>query len=221
VAQNPTASSPPDAALPSQTTPLAESAPLAAPATVSVPEPTQIPTVEQDHWYSLHKGRKFGLQLDIGGPDGGGLTALFRPFWWLKVNAGLAYNVMGAGIRGGLTAVPIRWAVTPTLNFDLGHYFSGDFTKFATPTNDAERALLQDTAYDFWSAQIGLEFGSQEGFVFYVRGGIAHLSATLPAKDVAAYWNTKNPSGTVDVKGDANFSALLPCFSLGLNYFIF
>ena len=221
VAQSPLVSSPTDAATPSQTTPPVETAPPPAPAAAAGIEPAQVPTVEQEPWYSLHKGRKFGVQLDLGGPDGGGLTALFRPYWWLRVNAGLAYNIMGVGIRGGLTAIPVRWVVTPSVNFDLGHYFNGDFTKFVTPSNDAERALLQDTAYDFWSAQIGLEFGSEEGFAFYVKGGIAHLSATVPGAEVSAYMNSKGTtSGTVSA-ADAHFSALLPCFSLGFTYFIF
>src|SRR6266404_52892 len=34
-----------------------------------------------------------GLGIDGGAPGGGGLTLLVRPFWWLRLNGGLAYNV--------------------------------------------------------------------------------------------------------------------------------
>jgi hypothetical protein len=178
---------------------------------------------DQDSWYSLYRGKKFGLQLDVGAPEGGGLLVLFRPFWWLRANAGFAYNVMGTGIRGGLTVMPFHWAVTPTLNFDLGHYFSGDLNKFVTASNAAEHAVFSDAAYDFWSAQIGLEFGSQDGFLFYLRGGIVHIGATVPGRDLSAYLNSTGTTATTTFssRGDGQFSALLPCVSLGFMFYIF
>jgi hypothetical protein len=175
---------------------------------------------DQDSWYSLYRGKKFGLQLDAGAPEGAGLMVLFRPFQWLRANAGFAYNVMGAGIRGGLTLIPFHWGVTPTLNFDLGHYFSGDLNKFVTASTASQRALYSDAAYDFWSAQIGLEFGSQDGFLFYLRGGIVHIGATVPGSDVGAYLSSSG-STVVTSRGDGQFSALLPCVSLGFMYYIF
>ncbi len=178
-------------------------------------------SADEDRWYSLYRGKKFGLQLDVGGPDGAGLMVLFRPYWWLRANGGFAYNYLGAGIRGGLTVMPIQWAVTPTLNFDLGHYFSGDLTKFVTPRNDAERALLSDSAYDFWSAQAGLEFGSQDGFLFYVRAGISHLSASPSADNVTRFLNsTTTASGQFQARRDVSFTALLPSISLGFLIYI-
>ncbi len=175
---------------------------------------------DEDRWYSLYRGRKFGLQLDAGAPEGAGLLVLFRPFWWLRANAGFAYNVMGTGIRGGLTVMPFHWAVTPTLNLDLGHYFSGDLNKFVTASNAAEHAVLSDAAYDFWSAQIGLEFGSQDGFLFYLRGGLAHIGATVPSRDAGPYLNSTGTNGQVTSRGDLQFSALLPCISLGFMIFV-
>jgi opacity protein-like surface antigen len=175
---------------------------------------------EQDHWYSLYKGKKFGFQLDAGVPDGAGLMVLFRPWAFLRVNGGLAYNVMGAGIRGGLTATPFHWIATPTFSFDLGHYFSGDLTKFVTASNPAEQALLSDTPYNFWSAQIGFEVGSQEGFAFYLRGGLTYLSSTLSGQNVAGYMNSRAITGYYRA-GDAHFSALLPSVTLGFVFFIF
>ncbi|HXN42037.1 MAG TPA: hypothetical protein VN918_09630 [Myxococcaceae bacterium] len=175
---------------------------------------------DQDSWYSLYRGKKFGLQLDAGAPEGAGLLVLFRPFSWLRANAGFAYNVMGSGIRGGLTLIPFHWGVTPTLNLDVGHYFSGDLNKFVTASNAAEHALLSNAAYDFWSAQIGLEFGSQDGFLFYLRGGIVHIGATLPGRDVAAFMNSHGTTG-FNSPGDGQYSALLPCVSLGFMYYIF
>ncbi len=177
-------------------------------------------SADEDRWYSLYRGKKFGLQLDAGVPDGTGLMVLFRPYWWLRANGGFAYNVLGVGIRGGVTVMPLHWAVTPTLNFDLGHYFSGDLTKFVTPSSEGERALYSDTAYDFWSGQIGLEFGSQDGFVFYVRGGITHLSASPSAQNLTRFLNESAP-GHYLARRDLDFTALLPAVSLGILIYIF
>jgi len=172
-------------------------------------------------WYALSPGKKFGLGLDIGAPQGAGLTVLFRPWWWLEFNAGLAYNVIGTGIRGGLTVSPVRFPVRPTLSFDLGHYFSGDLTKFTSTSDPYQQALLKDAAYDFWSAQLGLEVGSRNSFSFYLRGGVTHVGATLPGPDFTNYVNEQIGSATDTYQvGDANFSALLPCVSLGFILFV-
>lgn len=194
--------------------------------TAAAAAPSQIATTpDQDHWYALYPGKKFGLQLDLGAPDGAGLTAVFRPWWFLRANAGFAYNVIGTGIRGGLSLMPVQWAVTPSLNFDLGHYFSGDLTKTVTTSNPAEKALLANAAYNFWSLQIGLEFGSQQSFLFYLRGGIVHISDTLPGADLTRFMNstgvTASRPGDGYRVGDADVTALLPCFSLGVIVYLF
>ncbi len=220
-ATSPATAPPGDGQSPPVTPPAA--APPDVPAATAVPtnEPAQPPTlVEKRPWYAMSPGKKLGLQLDVGAFDGAGLLALFRPWWWLRVNAGLAYNLLGVGIRGGLTVMPLHWGVTPTLSFDLGHYFSGDFSKFVTTSNPAEQALLNDAAYDFWSVQIGLEFGSQQGFLFYLRGGLVHLSDTLPGQDLTNYLKSTGQTA-YSRAGDLAFSALLPALSLGFIYFIY
>lgn len=195
------------------------SSPLEQAGNVTMQGPTDVQTsADDDRWYSLYRGKKFGLQLDAGAPDGAGLMALFRPFWWLRASGGLAYNVMGAGIRGGVTLMPVQWRVTPTLSFDLGRYFGGDLTKFVTPSTDAERALLSDTAYTFWSAQVGVEFGSQDGFIFYLRGGISHLSAGLSSQNLTLLLNSTG-SGRYRA-GDGDFTSLLPSLSLGFLLYV-
>ena len=53
-------------------------------------------------------------------PGGAGATLLYRPWWWLRFNGGLAYDVVGFGYRGGVSLAPGHGVVTPTLNFDAG-----------------------------------------------------------------------------------------------------
>src|SRR5467141_3563813 len=162
-----------------------------------------------------------GLGIDAGAPAGAGLTLLVRPLWWLRLNAGAAYNVGGFGFRGGITLSPGQWTVTPTLNLDAGRYLSGDVNKFVTVTDPNARALLSQTTYTFATAQVGLEFGSQRWFSFYLRGGLTYVISTLSGTDLTALANGNIGGGTTVTMGDAKFSALAPCASLGFNIFVY
>jgi hypothetical protein len=165
----------------------------------------------------------FGIGIDGGAPGGGGLTLLVRPLWWLRLNAGLAYNAVGFGYRGGISLAPGRWAVTPTLNLDVGQYLSGDFTKFVTVSDPNVNVLLSNTTYSFGTAQLGLEFGSQRRFAFYIRGGITYLMSTLSANQLNAIVNGNlgGTGTTATFRGDGRFTALVPCASLGFNIFVY
>lgn len=164
-----------------------------------------------------------GIGLDAGAPGGGGFTLLVRPLWWLRLNGGAAYNYAGFGYRGGISFAPCWCGVTPTLNLDAGHYVSGNFNKFVTVTDPNERTLLSHTTYNFASAQIGLEFGSQRWFNFYLRGGLTYFRSTFSGADLTALAQGKvgtDPSNTYKV-GDGKLTALLPSLSLGFNIFVY
>ena len=184
---------------------------------------TVSPRTEEDE-YTL---TRLGLQLDAGAPGGAGVLLLFRPAWWVRLNAGLAYDVIGFGFRGGLTLAPGHFAVTPTLNLDAGHYFSGNANKFVTPSDPdpkvlaAEKSLLSNATYTFASAQIGLEFGSQRRFAFYLRGGLAYVSATEAGADLTLIANAKAGGNSTYTLGDAKFTAVLPTAGLGFLLFIY
>jgi len=170
-----------------------------------------------------------GLGIDGGAPGGGAVTLLVRPLWWLRLNGGLAYNVAGFGYRGGITLSPADWAVSPTLNIDAGQYLSGDVNKLVTVNDSnpafvaAVRTLLSKTTYKFATAQIGLEFGSQRRFVFYVRGGLTYFESSLSGAEITAVAQSKNPdpNNTYNFRGDTKFSGILPCASLGFNLFVY
>ncbi|HYY53305.1 MAG TPA: hypothetical protein VE755_10550, partial [Myxococcales bacterium] len=170
-----------------------------------------------------------GLGIDGGAPGGGAAVLLLRPFWWLRLNGGLAYNVAGFGYRAGITLSPGEWSMTPTLNIDAGQYLSGDMNKFVTVTDPnatyqaAVRSLLSKTTYRFATAQIGLEFGSQRRFVFYLRGGLTYVESSLSGADITAMAQAKNPdpNNTFTFRGDTKVSGILPCASLGFNLFVY
>src|SRR5882672_3882059 len=153
-----------------------------------------------------------GIGIDGGAPGGAGLTLLVRPLWWLRLNGGLAYNAIGFGYRGGITLAPGQWAVTPTLNFDAGQYLSGDFTRFVTVSDPNVNVLLAKTTYTFGTAQLGLEFGSQRRFSFYLRGGITYVMSSISGSQLAAIVNGNLGSGgtTATIRGDTKLTAVAP-----------
>jgi hypothetical protein len=193
-----------------------------SPAAVAVPAPVSSGSRKRTLDDDEGSQTIIGLGIDGGAPGGGGLTLLVRPLWWLRLNGGLAYNVVGFGFRGGITLAPADWAVTPTLNLDAGRYLSGDMNKFVTVSDPSERALLSKTTYTFATAQLGLEFGSQRRFSFYLRGGITYVYSRLSGADITAIAASHNgdPNNTFTV-GDAKISAIAPCASLGFNIFVY
>ena len=198
-------------------------APAETPPQAATPAATTTETAGKDPWYTLYRGTRFGIGLDVGAPAGAGLVGIFRPWKCLRANAGLAYDVIGFGVRGGLSFVPWHWAVSPSLNLDFGHFFSGDAGMFVSNPTPTQKSLLNQATFDFISPQIGLEFGSQRRFAFYVRGGLTYIgNLSFAGKDVAAEANAnmETGDGTWGGTGDLAFRALIPSFSLGFNLFL-
>lgn len=127
------------------------------------------------NWYALYDGDHFGLEIDAGAPAGAAAAFVFRPWYFVRLNAGVATDVIGVGVKGGVTLVPFHWGVVPTLGFEAGHFWQGDATRFGTVSDAALNKLLQSVGYDYLSADVGLEFGSQDRFVFYVRAGMTQV----------------------------------------------
>jgi hypothetical protein len=176
---------------------------------------------EGKEWYSLSEGKLIGLGIGAGFPDGGGLTFLFRPWWWLRLNGGLAYNYLGYGVRGGVSLQPVSFVVTPVLTLDMGRYLTGDITKIVSTSNASARHVLQNMTYSFASAQVGLEIGSQESVAFFLRGGLVHVfGMSASGADVTNYVNSSQTKGKFNL-GDLNVTATLPCFSLGFIIFLY
>jgi len=123
-----------------------------------------------------------GVSLDGGFPDGFALSLLVRPLRPLRLDVGVTYNLIGFGIRGGATFVPFKLWLAPLVRVEGGHMFDADATGFIsnfTTLTATEQTLLRSVGYDYVSIQGGLEFGSPNRFVFFVRAGYAWLWTTL------------------------------------------
>jgi hypothetical protein len=170
-------------------------------------------------WYSMYAGRQFGLLMDAGVPGGAGIAGMFRPWSFLRVEGGLNYNYLSVGLRGGLTLIPFDWAVTPTAHFEGGHFFDGDASRFTS--DPGAKILLSHVPEDYLSASLGLEFGSQQRFVFFLRVGLTWIRTE--ARNVAQAVTAENSGGATTVKSAQNIPLLaqVPTLSVGALLYLF
>ncbi|MBI3557012.1 MAG: hypothetical protein HY074_12170 [Deltaproteobacteria bacterium] len=169
----------------------------------------------------------FGMTIDAGLPDGAGASVVFRPWKWLRARVGGNYNGVSGGISGGVTFLPpVFFPVLPTATVEAGHYFEGDanwIARLAAGNQSTDIASLKRVSYDYVNGHLGLEFGSQNRFVFYIHGGFTYLHTTV--NDLQTTINQQNSGGgssttTVTFK-DPTVNAIVPSGKLGfLIYFM-
>ena len=167
-------------------------------------------------WYSLYPGNHFGLLVDAGVPGGVGLSGMFRPWSFLRLEAGANWDYLSFGLRGGVTVIPFEWGITPTLHFEGGHYFPADASRFST--DRGAQIVLQRVPADYLSASLGLELGSQQRFVFFLRMGLSWIWSE--ADNLAAAINAESP-GTAESSAPAPLLLRVPTVSVGVLLFLF
>jgi len=120
-----------------------------------------------------------GLQLGLGFPDGAALSAVYRPWYFLRLNAGPTYNYLAYGVQGGATLVAAHFPITPTLTGEGGYFFPGNvnarLAHFNINAPAGIQPLLTDAGYSYLSTQLGFEVGAPDTFVFFLRFGLAWL----------------------------------------------
>jgi len=111
-----------------------------------------------------------GMVMDVGVPDGAAIGLSLRPFVeWLRVTAAGTYNGMAPGARIGMTLDPIAFPIAPTFTVEGGHSWAGSVP------------LIGDAVavgYNYMNLHLGLEFGSQSSFRFFLRGGVSWLDVS-------------------------------------------
>ncbi|HVI94996.1 MAG TPA: hypothetical protein VM753_13375, partial [Anaeromyxobacter sp.] len=165
---------------------------------------------------------RFGIAVDAGLPDFAGATLLYRPLKFVRLGGALLYDYVGYGVRGGVTILPY-FAIAPSLSVEAGHFFETNAAAKLEQrgvTIDANvRPVLERFGYTFANAQVGLEIGHPNWFVFYVRAGITRLWYTARgASQVAA---AQQGSSTTRVTiADPSLRAQFPEAKVGFLFFI-
>ncbi len=154
-----------------------------------------------------------GVDLGVSGvlPDFG-LLATWRPYPWVHAQAGVGWNAISLGLRGGATVIN-PWFVPLSLTGEVGHYFEGDANdRIESLTGrDSDLAVLRKVSYSYANALVGLTTSGQH-FVFYFRAGVTRLWAT-----VKGFQETVSElAGTPMETSDAELSYYGPTVKLGM-----
>lgn len=122
----------------------------------------------KNHW--------IGLSMDLGAPDLIGLGLVGKPLWWLRLALGGSTDLFSGGINGGITAIPLRTIVAPSLTVEGGHVFAAD-------THGIPRAVGVPydgkVGYDYFDAHIGMEVGAQKRVSFFLHAGVSYLDVSV------------------------------------------
>jgi hypothetical protein len=123
-----------------------------------------------------------GVMLDVGAPDGVGVSAVVRPVRWLRINAGFTTNTLSLGVRGGISLIPLTAFVTPSINLDVGHYFDANYNKLVDRFGGIPLQTsvpINDVGFNYGGASLGLEFGKPDRFSVSLRVGLSRGSLVI------------------------------------------
>jgi hypothetical protein len=162
--------------------------------------------------------RSLGAMLDVGFPDGVMAGATYRPWSWVRLQAGGGSNGVSAGVRGGVVVIPL--GAGPSLTLEGGHYFEGDANGIASqiigPSYENNRTA-QHVGYQFANGHVGIEFG-KEVCTFFLHGGMSYVRAEIHNVNDVLGGQSNNANGvstSVSVNGDPVIRAWFPSFKLG------
>lgn len=178
----------------------------AAPFT-SISAPQQAPVEERDP--------QFALGFTIGAPDGAVLSFAWSPLWWLMLDAGLAYT-LAPGMVFGIEFRPVDFFVFPVIHGEYGYYFAGqtsDRIKSWASVPENIWPLVGDASYNWWSALVGIGFGSRRGFEVRLEGGVTWLSLNVKG-------GTSNVNGVQITADPWKSQAFAPTARVNFMYFL-
>lgn len=165
-----------------------------APALAPAAAPSAAPSESSARRWEARPRRKrmapFGLSIDAGFPDAAGVSAVFRPWYWIRLEAGGTTTYYAShGYRVGVSLVAFKFPLTPALTLNYGQAFeanwNGAYERFATPNPDLQ-PVLQKFGYRYVDAHFGLEMGAPSRFVFFLRAGFTQIWTTLHGLNSAA-----------------------------------
>lgn len=127
-----------------------------------------------------------GVQLDVGVPDGIGVSLVITPGRYLRLAVGGLSNGVGTGGRAGLQLIAFPTSLfRPLLGIDGGYVFGGQLAWLPQLITDKSvRAMVTGLTVGFASAQAGFELGSKH-LAFTLRAGFSYVEAGAPSQTYA------------------------------------
>lgn len=122
-----------------------------------------------------------GVMADVGVPDGGTASLVYRPIAPVRLSAGVSHNLVGPGVRGGITLIPLSSWITPTLSASYGRFVERDANPTARRVSGdpmLSSPALERVGYDYADAHLGLELGRQR-VTFFLHAGVTRISGQV------------------------------------------
>jgi hypothetical protein len=135
-----------------------------------------------------------GVMTDVGVPDGGTASLVVRPVRALRLEGGVAHDVVGPGVRGSVTWIPFGTWATPVVSVGYGRFFERDANGLVQKISGdptLSSPLLDKVGYDFANARIGIELGKKY-FTFFLHAGVSRVTGTVHNLDQVAATETAN-----------------------------
>jgi hypothetical protein len=208
--------------------PPAETAAIAGPAAAySAADATPAggcPAVQECECSKPKKPTRWGMTLDGGFPDAAGLGLVWRPWYWLRLEAGGTTTVYAShGYRAGVSLVPFDFPITPALTFNYGRALETDWNpmlaKFGSSNSDLE-PVLRKFGYQYVDAHVGLELGAPRRFVFFVRVGLTQLWTQVHGLTSAAAAQITDATTSATIS-DSKITMRIPSAKLGFLIYFF
>lgn len=126
----------------------------------------------------------FGLMLDAGATEGSGLSVALRASRHVRLHLGATYNGLRMGGRVGLSLLPVRSRLAPTVTLEVGHARPASveaLTRRLVDRTQPPASALERVGYTYASAHLGLELEVVRGCTFFVRGGASVMRLDVPS----------------------------------------
>jgi hypothetical protein len=159
-----------------------------------------------------------GVMFDAGVPDGAQGAVVFHPLGWLRLHAGGGYNMVSPGVRAGLSVIRPSGGVRPCIVLEAGRFFEGDanpLMRQLTGEPEYHKASLSNVGYDWASAHVGLEFGT-DWLRFFLHAGLSEVRSSVHDAESLTSMN----EGRARFEEDLRISGHVPSGRLGLIFYL-
>lgn len=173
---------------------------------------SQIDSTSREAFKNTEEQRalQLGILFDTGIPDGLNLGVTYRPYYWLRAHGGMSHNLVGFGLRGGVSFILLNYQVSPSLVVEGGHFFRTTMTGILSGVIDDGDA--DEFSYSYGNLHLGLEL-SFKSFSFYLRGGYSIIDAAIGLDD-------NRFSSNIRLEEDTQTTIYTPSAKFGLIFYV-
>ncbi len=124
--------------------------------------------------------------------------------------------------RDGERVGPPYFPIAPSLTLEAGHFFDANantrVSQF-THVDDNLKPLLERVGYTFVNAQVGLELGHPNWFVFFLRAGLSRV--WLSSSDANKVVVTNSDGTRITFPADPSARLGIPTAKAGFMFFFY